>query len=73
MNNVIDARGLICPLPILKLGKVLRNHSVGTVVTLWADDPIAVIDIPHYCAQSGHHLVSQSQGSDYQVYVVERR
>lgn len=72
MDNVIDARGLICPLPVLKLAKILRDSPKGTIITLWADDPVAVIDIPHYCTQSGHVLISQSEQDDHQVYVVER-
>ncbi len=72
MDDVIDARSLICPLPVLRLGKVLRSKSKGTIVTIWADDPVAVIDIPHYCTLSGNRLISQSDIGEYQVYVVER-
>lgn len=71
MYDVIDLRGLMCPLPVLRLAKVLRTRVVGDVVTLWADDPIAVIDIPHFCTESGHRLLSQSDTGSYQIYVVE--
>ncbi len=73
MDDIIDARGLMCPLPVLKLGKVLRSTPKGTVVTIWADDPIAVIDIPHFCAQSGNRLISQTEAETHQIYVVEHR
>lgn len=69
----IDARGLMCPLPVLRLAKVLRGLDVGTRVTLWADDPIAVIDIPHFCTEAGHRLISQSDNGDFQTYVIERQ
>ena len=72
MDDIVDARGLMCPLPVLKLGKVMRGVSVGTVVTLWADDPIAVIDIPHFCVEAGHRLVSQSDEGAHQIYLIER-
>lgn len=72
MDDIVDTRGLKCPLPVLKLGKVLRSLPVGAHVTIWADDPIAVIDIPHYCAEAGHELVSQSGGDAFQIYVVQR-
>lgn len=72
MDNVIDARGLVCPLPVLKLAKVLRDQSKGEIVTVLADDPIAVVDIPHFCAQSGNQLISQSDSGDHQIYVVQR-
>lgn len=69
----IDARGLMCPLPVLRVAKVLRGLQVGTVVTVWADDPIAVVDIPHFCVEAGHLLVSQSAARQHQIYIIERR
>lgn len=72
MDDIIDTRGLKCPLPVLKLGKVLRGVPVGSIVTLWADDPVAVIDIPHFCVEAGHELVSQTADTDFQTYVVKR-
>lgn len=72
MKEFVDARGLICPLPVLKLGKVLRGVPVGTVITVWADDPIAIIDIPHFCLEAGHKLVSQSDEGAHQIYTIER-
>ena len=72
MEDIVDARGLMCPLPVLKLGKVMRGVPAGTVVTLWADDPIAVIDIPHFCVEAGHRLVSQSDQGAHQIYQIER-
>ena len=71
MEDIIDARGLMCPLPVLKLAKVLRNSDKGLLVTMWADDPIAVIDIPHFCTESGHRLVQQTDEGAHQVYVIE--
>ncbi|PVA06138.1 sulfurtransferase TusA family protein [Thalassorhabdomicrobium marinisediminis] len=70
--DVIDARGLMCPLPVLRLGKALRAVAPGTRVTLWADDPVAVLDIPHFCAEAGHTLLSQSDEGPHQIYVIER-
>lgn len=73
MDDVIDTRGLMCPLPVLRLGRVLRGLPSGSVVTLWADDPIAVVDIPHFCAEAGHELVSQADGGDHRIYVVKAK
>ncbi len=62
----------MCPLPVLRLGKALRAVPPGTRVTLWADDPVAVLDIPHFCAEAGHTLLSQSDERPHQIYVIER-
>ena len=72
MNDPIDARGLMCPLPVLKVGKALRGLAEGSVVTVWADDPIAVVDIPHFCVEAGHELLSQDDTGGYQIYVIKR-
>jgi tRNA 2-thiouridine synthesizing protein A len=56
----IDAIGLLCPLPVLKARKALLSMQAGQVLRLVASDPAAVIDVPHFCNESGHVLVSQS-------------
>jgi tRNA 2-thiouridine synthesizing protein A len=57
MIHDIDAIGLICPLPVLKLRKVLKSLPAGEQVHILADDPVAVVDIPHFCQTNGHHHV----------------
>lgn len=54
----IDARGLLCPLPVLRLRKVLATLPAGAVVELLATDGASWIDVPHFCAGSGHVLIS---------------
>ena len=54
----IDALGLICPLPVLKARKRLAGLPEGAVLAILADDPVAVIDLPHFCAEAGHALLS---------------
>lgn len=56
MAEEIDARGLVCPLPVLRLRKALAARAPGAEVTLLADDPMAAIDVPHFCAEQGHML-----------------
>ncbi|WP_373352755.1 sulfurtransferase TusA family protein [Pseudoroseicyclus sp. CXY001] len=53
----IDARGLRCPLPVLRLRKVLAELPEGSLVRLFADDPMAVLDVPHFAQESGHEIV----------------
>ena len=58
----IDARGLKCPLPVLKMEKGLAPLAAGTVLTVLATDPMARIDIPLYCRQNGHACTLTTQG-----------
>jgi len=67
----IDAIGLLCPLPVLKLQKALRGLKPGQRVRLLATDPASRIDVPHFCAQSGHILKESSQEQETLVYLIE--
>ena len=61
-EKIIDAKGLLCPLPVLKLRKHLKSMESGDIVLINADDPAAAIDIPHFCNESGHTLISKEPG-----------
>ncbi|MBN2905994.1 MAG: sulfurtransferase TusA family protein [Rhodobacteraceae bacterium] len=69
----IDTRGLRCPLPVLKARKALAGLPSGGMLTLWADDPIAVIDIPHFCTESGHSLIDVQEHDGAQLYLIRRK
>ncbi|MEL6957909.1 MAG: sulfurtransferase TusA family protein [Pseudomonadota bacterium] len=68
----VDARGLKCPLPVLRAGKVLRGQSTGTVIEVLADDPMAQVDMPHFCAEAGHLLLSMDDQGDHHRFLIER-
>ena len=57
-DEIIDCRGLRCPLPVLKTEKRLGQVKAGTTLIVLATDPIAKIDIPLFCAQHGHSCVT---------------
>ncbi len=68
----LDATGLLCPLPVLKARKRLQALQSGQVLKMLADDPAAVIDVPHFCAEQGHKLLKQSEDSGTQVYFLQK-
>ena len=73
MSLVVDARGLLCPLPVLRLRKVLLAQPPGAQVTLLATDAMAAIDVPHFCEGAGHRLVVQRPtGGGVTEFTVER-
>jgi tRNA 2-thiouridine synthesizing protein A len=63
---LVDARGHKCPVPTLRLQKALGGLAAGAVVRLLADDPMARIDVPHFCNQRGHELV-EAAGTTFRV------
>lgn len=54
---VIDERGSLCPAPIIALGRALRSLPAGAEITLIADDPVALSDVPAWCRLVGAALV----------------
>jgi tRNA 2-thiouridine synthesizing protein A len=72
MIHDLDATGLLCPLPVLKARKRLNALNAGEQLRMRADDPAAVIDVPHFCAEAGHTLVECTQEGDIQVYLIEK-
>ena len=52
--EIIDCRGLKCPLPVLKMEKRLAQLAAGTRIVVLATDPMAKLDIPLHCRQHGH-------------------
>ena len=68
MNVDLDCRGLLCPLPVIKLAKALPTVAIGDTVTVLADDPAATTDIPAWCRMRSQELLS----ADENQYVVRR-
>ena len=57
----IDATGLLCPLPVLKLRKRMTSLNSGSIIKILADDPVAILDIPHFCNENKHLLLDTRQ------------
>ncbi|MDB5531513.1 MAG: sulfurtransferase TusA family protein [Devosia sp.] len=69
--NLVDARGLKCPLPVLKMEKRLEALEAGTTLVVLATDPIARIDIPLYCRQNGHACAMTQDGETMRFTIVK--
>jgi tRNA 2-thiouridine synthesizing protein A len=68
--ELLDCRGLKCPLPVLKLEKRIEAAAPGTVLAVLATDPMAKIDIPLYCRQHGHSCAVSAEGKLMRFEVV---
>jgi tRNA 2-thiouridine synthesizing protein A len=72
-EQLLDTRGLSCPLPVLKARKRLMAMAPGERLTVLATDPKAPGDFRLWCEETGHRLVRETQdGADFTL-VVERR
>jgi tRNA 2-thiouridine synthesizing protein A len=67
-----DLKGLNCPLPVMKARKRLAGMPAGGLLWLETTDPLAVIDIPAFCAGDGHRLVQSESVPGGRRFLVER-
>ncbi|NRB04650.1 MAG: sulfurtransferase TusA family protein [Rhodobacteraceae bacterium] len=71
-THTLDAIGLLCPLPVLKARKRLQALTQGESLTVLADDPAAVVDVPHFCHEAGHELVSTATDGPVMTFVIRK-
>lgn len=72
IDQTLDARGLGCPLPILRTRKALNIMTAGQTLQVIATDPGAMKDIGAFCEQTGHRLVSTQQSGDEHIFVIRK-
>ena len=68
----LDTKGLLCPLPVLKARKRLLGMTAGQVLRVEADDPVAVVDMPHFCDEAGHALLDTQTEDGVQIYLIRK-
>ncbi len=74
VDQEIDARGLNCPLPILRTKKALARLDSGQVLAVLTTDPHAGRDFQAFCQQTGNALLAQRMHEDgVQTHYVQRR
>lgn len=70
--EIVDARGLKCPLPVLKAEKRLDQLPADTGLVVLATDPIAKVDIPLFCRRAGHQCTLTSEGEVLRFEIVKK-
>ncbi|MDB5767761.1 MAG: sirA-like family protein [Collimonas fungivorans] len=72
-NKELDARGLHCPLPILKTKKALADMLSGEVLRVLATDSGSVRDFQAFAKQTGNDLVEQSEENREFIFFMKRK
>tara|TARA_Y100000766_G_C18343507_1_gene336010 strand:- start:122 stop:346 length:225 start_codon:yes stop_codon:yes gene_type:complete len=67
----LDTRGLLCPLPVLKLRKLINSTKQKDKIKLITDDPAAIIDVPHFCNEQGHQILKSLKENGYDLFIIE--
>jgi tRNA 2-thiouridine synthesizing protein A len=68
----IDADGLRCPLPVIRIAQAARTASSGDLLTVLATDPAARLDVPAWARMRGHTLVGIDERADGAVAITVR-
>jgi len=75
VDEVLDVKGLNCPLPILKTKVAINRMTPGQVLHVLATDPLAVVDFRSFCARTGHELlklVDDAEVCEFYIRKVEQ-
>ena len=72
-DKELDAKGLSCPLPILKTKKALNDMAAGQVLKILATDPGSVKDMQAFAKQTGNTLVSSAEESNAFVFFMRKK
>jgi tRNA 2-thiouridine synthesizing protein A len=70
--STVDARGLVCPLPVIKLSKSIKSVPIDAIVELLATDPGSMPDLEAFEKQTGHLVVERSQDNGVFRFLVRR-
>jgi tRNA 2-thiouridine synthesizing protein A len=72
-KTTLDLSGLLCPLPVLKARKALEAMTSGSELVVLATDPMAALDMPHFCNEQGHELLDQSKTGETLTFRIKRK
>lgn len=72
-DKELDARGLNCPLPILRTKKALSDLLGGQVLKVVATDPGSVKDFQAFCKQTGNELLASEENGGVYTYYISKR
>jgi tRNA 2-thiouridine synthesizing protein A len=68
----LDLKGLVCPIPIVKISQAIKQVQIGEVIEATATDPGVLADIPAWCKTSGNELVKMERVDKTFHFIVRR-
>lgn len=71
-NQTLDAKGLNCPLPVLKAKLALNRMQAGEILHVEATDPHSIIDFQAYCARTGHEILQSTETDGVIEFFIRR-
>lgn len=71
-DTVLDAKGLVCPLPVLRARRVIKALMPGDILEIHATDPAARLDVPHFCDATGNELIETRQEGEVLIFRIRK-
>jgi tRNA 2-thiouridine synthesizing protein A len=72
VDKVLDAKGLLCPMPVIKARKAMKEIELGQVLEIQATDKGAVKDFEAWARQTGNHLLDWNEGAGVYTFHIRR-
>ncbi|HXZ24430.1 MAG TPA: sulfurtransferase TusA family protein [Methanomassiliicoccales archaeon] len=72
-DESLDCKGLMCPMPIVRLAKKMKEMQVGKILELVVDDPGSKEDVPAWCSRTGNELVEMKQEGNVFYYYIKKK
>jgi tRNA 2-thiouridine synthesizing protein A len=72
-DESLDCKGLMCPMPIVKLAKKMKELKVGQVLELVVDDPGSKEDVPAWCSRTGNELLGMEEEGNVLLFYIKKK
>ena len=72
IDQVLDLKGLLCPIPVVKISNAIKGIDIGEIITATATDPGVMMDIPAWCATTGNEMLSMDEADDIFTFQIKR-
>jgi tRNA 2-thiouridine synthesizing protein A len=72
-ETLLDVKGMVCPLPVLRANRSLRSMAPGEKLRVLATDRAAIADFKAFCQETGHALIAMSEEGGVLSFVIRRR
>lgn len=72
VDRELDAKGLLCPMPVISVKRVIKDMERGQVIAITATDKGACRDIPAWAEQTGHKLLASDEAQGTYIFYIEK-
>ena len=71
-DHVLDARGLLCPMPVVRAGREIKGLAPGQVMKIMATDRGAIADFPAWAEDTGNELLEWHDDGEHLVFMIRK-